>query len=105
MAMQVLQSKRSTDTVTYPIDFGSLLAPTETIVTPSASATVWSGTGAVPTVSTTVGTSPGAQAAVVFVKVAGGGAGTIYKLATTVTTSAGNAPSITAYVPVVDDPV
>ena len=103
MAMQVLQSKRSTDTVTYPIDFGSLLAATETIVTPSASATVWSGTGDVPTVSTSVGT--GAQAAVVFVKVAGGGAGTIYKLATTVTTSAGNAPSITAYVPVVDDPV
>lgn len=103
MAMQILGAKRSYETITRGIDFSSLLIPGETITTASSSAAVWSGTGALPTLTSAVGT--GYQVGTVQVMVTGGTAGTVYRMTTTAVTSYANTLAVVSYLAVVDDPV
>jgi hypothetical protein len=112
--MQLLKSKRSTETVTVPFNFASALAQAgaETLVaSPSPTATVaaWAngggggGGGTLPTIGSV--TLAGVPQSIVNVKFSGGSNGGIYKTTVTAPTSAGNTVQINAYLPVVDDPV
>ena len=106
--MQLLKSKRSTETVTVPFNFASALAlgNMETLVaspSPTATVTAWASGGTLPTIGSV--TLAGVPQSIVNVKFSGGSDGGIYKTTVTATTSAGNTVQITAYLPVVDEPV
>lgn len=103
MSMTLLPAKTSTTTQKVVFDFISQLAVGETISSQAVVATVWSGVDANP--SAVVSGAATASGTKVTQTVAGGVAGTIYKLVCTIGTNASQSLQIIAYLAVVNDPV
>ena len=105
--MQLLKPKRSTETTTVWFNFASALGRSETLADlPEPTATVEEWTGGVsvaPTILWLV--LAGTPQSIVKVTFSGGTSGRIYKTVVTAETSSGNTVQITAYLPVMDDPV
>lgn len=103
MSMVLLLPKQTGETATYAFDFISRLAVGETITSQSVAATVYSGVD--PTPSNIISGSATVSGTIVSQKITGGVAGTIYKLVSTATTSAGQTLQLVGYLPVLTNPV
>ena len=98
---QELQPKLSGDTASVTFDFTSRLGSGETISTSSVAASTYSGTDASP--SAIISGSASASGAVVSQNITAGTAGVIYELLCTITTSAGQTLTMSAYLAVIPD--
>lgn len=98
MSRVVLPPKLLGETVNEIFDFTSLLAVGETLSTASTTASVYSGTDASP--SSIINGSASISGAKVTQSITGGTLGVLYELLCTVTTSASQTLSLSAYLAV-----
>lgn len=99
MTESLLRPKLAGETATYTFDFTSSLGASETLLTQSVTAAVYSGTDASP--SSIVSGGASAAAGVVSQKLTGGLAGVLYQLLCLVTTSLGQTLELSAVLAVV----
>lgn len=99
MSRTILTPKFQGETKTYSFDFTSQLASGETISTQVVTATVYSGTDALP--SSIISGSATASGAVVSQKITAGTVGVIYTLLCTITTSAGQTLQMSAFMTII----
>jgi hypothetical protein len=101
MSRITLEGKLTSETVSTVFDFISRLAVGETISTQVVTASVYSGTDAAP--SAIVSGSATASGTQVTQKITAGVLGVMYKLLCTITTSAGQTLSLSAFLAIVPD--
>lgn len=100
--MRAVQNpKLQGDTVNYFFDFTSRLAVSETILTATCSASVYTGVDASP--SAIISGTATIAGGVVAQAITAGVAGVIYEVKCVVTTSAGQTANISSYIAVIPD--